>query len=134
MTSKVGEEQYDEVVHYITYSVTCTVGLARSRRVYVGLLYYCSPGWSWRADLHRSCWPVAASMNRKHGHIRNGKASPEYIAWAHMKQRCNNPNKHNYHRYGGRGIKVCERWPELTLDRVDNNGNYEPDNCQRTGK
>lgn len=64
-----------------------------------------------------------------------------------MKSRCYNPNYHKYPRYGARGITVCERWlgdkgfanfladmgprPEgKTLDRKDNNGNYEPNNCR----
>lgn len=71
---------------------------------------------------------------------------PEYQVWRSMKQRCNNPNNPNWKRYGGRGIKVCDRWlesfdnffedmgkrnsPKHQIDREDNNGDYEPLNCR----
>ena len=82
----------------------------------------------------------------KHGHnpSKTGKPSPTYQSWYAMKQRCQNPNCPAYKDYGGRGIKICERWmdfanflqdmgekPEgLTLDRINNNGNYELGNCR----
>lgn len=70
--------------------------------------------------------------------------SPTWNSWLAMRHRCANPNDPSYPRYGGRGIRVCERWesydnfvadmghrPEgTTLDRIDNAGNYEPGNCK----
>lgn len=82
-------------------------------------------------------------MFKTHGHCI-GKPSRTYRSWQAMIQRCINKKLKNYIRYGGRGIKVCERWlkfagfledmgerPEATsIERKDNNGNYEPENCE----
>lgn len=70
--------------------------------------------------------------------------TPTHMAWQGMKQRCLNPKAVQFHDYGGRGIKVCERWMEfknfledmglrpdgLTLERINVNGNYEKSNCK----
>src|SRR6516162_3218907 len=80
-------------------------------------------------------WPL------KHGM----RGSKEYSSWKHMKGRCQNQRHRFYQNYGGRGIKVCDRWqkfeaffadmgfaptPEHELDRIDNDGYYEPGNVR----
>lgn len=85
---------------------------------------------------------VIRTCNIKHGESR----CPEWYSWQGMKKRCYYTKDKDYHNYGARGIKVCDRWlnsyenfladmsrrttPEHTIDRIDCNGNYDPSNCK----
>lgn len=97
----------------------------------------------------KSCGCKVAELCRKfhtkHGHTSNRKFSKEFSTWAGMLDRCFNKNNNHFKNYGGRGITVCNRWKSSfqnffddmgvkpygkSLDRIDNNGNYELSNCR----
>lgn len=88
-----------------------------------------------------SCGCAQRDLRVKHG----GKGTSAYDAWAGAIGRCGNAASKDFHKYGGRGITVCDRWRHsfenfiadmgekpsgTSLDRIDNNGNYEPGNCR----
>lgn len=92
---------------------------------------------------------TSCGCKRREAHFKHGmSATPQWHAWQSMRQRCENPNDPAYKNYGGRGIKVCDRWgsyanfiadmglrpPGYELDRRDNDGDYTPDNCQWVSK
>lgn len=92
----------------------------------------------------KSCGCLLVTANQKY--TKNEVESPEYTSWRGMKERCTNINNVRYARYGGRGIKVCDEWkndfkkflkdmgkkpgPDYSIERIDNNKNYEPNNCK----
>lgn len=94
------------------------------------------------------CFRLETTETRclRHGARRTGGTWPEYEVWRSMRARCYKPKTVNYGRYGGRGIVVCERWrnsfenfiadmgrrpsSEHSIDRINNDGNYGPDNCR----
>ena len=94
----------------------------------------------------KSCGCLKHKGPVRHGFSKHGKINAEYYIWAGIKQRISNPNHWAYKYYGGRGIKMCSEWfssfesflsyvgvrpdPLLTIDRIDNDGNYEPGNVR----
>lgn len=104
-------------------------------------------GASLRRGHSESCGCLArdktALRSTKHGAAVHTRRTREYRTWLNMRDRCRNENNPGYINYGGRGIIVCSRWdsfsnffsdmgrcpPGLTIDRINNDGNYEPSNC-----
>lgn len=108
-------------------------------------------GVSLRDGTRKSCGCLqrekTSERNMVHGLLKGRKRTRLYVIWDNMKQRCNNPNRTEFKNYGGRGIKVCDEWAnsflafyewamangyrdDLTIDREDSDGNYEPSNCR----
>lgn len=102
---------------------------------------------SLRGGLTKSCGCLSSELTTLKNTRHNLSKHPLYKVWKTMKHRCLNPNAEHFARYGGRGISVCAEWLNdfqnfynwavangyqkgLQLDRIDNDGDYEPNNCR----
>lgn len=120
----------------------CLCDCGNEKDVYVGSL---SRGVSMSCGCQRD--EETARRNFKHGvcdGYHTGTPPRTYNSWRNMKARCQNPKNHKYPIYGGRGITVCDNWQTFagfyadmgdcpddhSIDRIDNDGNYEPGNCR----
>lgn len=138
---KVGEKYGRLTVlenHHPKDEVVCqcdcgNIKIARATNVFYGGTRSCG------------CLPKEGN-NLKHGDRRNGKKNRLYMIWKSMRERCSTPSQNRYKNYGGRGIKVCSDWDDfltfkkwalsngynnsLTIDRIDVDGDYCPENCK----
>jgi hypothetical protein len=127
--------------HHVCWLCECSCGQRRDVQA-----YHLTSGASQSCGCRTR--ELTIERNATHGHARASTvgATPTYHAWSSAIQRTTNPNVSNWANYGGRGITMCDRWrysfenfladmgerpsDQHSIDRIDNNGNYEPGNCR----
>jgi len=127
-------------VHWLTSCRCGELKIVAGSQLTTGMVQSCG---CLRVDCGREM--ISHLPQLRHGHARHGAITDMHRTWMAMRQRCNNTHCKKYRIYGGRGIKICERWDTFenfladmgptrplgkSIDRINNDGNYEPGNCR----
>jgi len=140
------------MIGFVTVAGAVVVARAPSRGMRTFWACKCSCGNEFEAhgtklrrNLIQRCKACRAKFTGDRSRTHGKSKTSEYIIWSKLRERCNNPTSPAYASYGGRGITVCARWSSFerfledmgprpsrnySVDRIDNDGNYEPENCK----